>query len=149
MNNTSWWHFKLLKWSPKYFKLHLLLVYLQYAKMVRIFVQYSRQTGASGNIRYTEKDNRRIFCIQTCHSWLGRLILGVSNFRIRSQIVYNNAYYLYFLFKHVTADLVGSSSGSGILESGDKVCTIMHTIFISYSKMWQLTWSAHPRGQEF
>ena len=52
--------------------------------------------------------------------------------------MYNNPYYLYFLFKHVTADLVGSSSGegeSGILESGEKVCTIMHTIRISYSNM--------------
>ena len=67
--------------------------------MMRIFVQYSRQTGASGNISDIQKK-----------------IIDV-----------------YSAFKHVTADLVGSSSGSGILESGEKVCTIMHTI--SYSNM--------------
>ena len=42
---------------------------------------------------------------------------------------------VYSALKHVTAELVGSSSGSGILQSGDKVCTIMHTICISYSNM--------------
>ena len=69
--------------------------------MMRIFVQYSRQTGASGNISDIQKK-----------------IIDV-----------------YSAFKHVTADLVGSSSGSGILESGEKVCTIMLTICISYSNM--------------
>ena len=54
--------------------------------MMRIFVQYSRQTGASGNISDIQKK-----------------IIDV-----------------YSAFKHVTADLVGSSSGSGILESGEK-----------------------------
>ena len=69
--------------------------------MMRIFVQYSRQTGASGNISDMQKK-----------------IIDV-----------------YSAFKHVTADLVGSSSGSGILESGEKVCTIINNICISYSNM--------------
>ena len=49
----------------------------------------------------------------------------------------------------MTADLVGSSSRSGILESGDKVCTIMHTIRISYSNMWPQTRWVHPQAREF
>ena len=64
--------------------------------MMRIFVQYSRQTGASGNISDIQKK-----------------IIDV-----------------YSAFKHVTADLVGSSSGSGILESGEKLSTIINTICI-------------------
>ena len=43
------------------------------------------------------------------------------------------------VFKHGTAGLVGSSSGSGILESAEKVCTIMHTICIWYSVFKYLT----------
>ena len=51
---------------------------------------------------------------------------------------------VYSALKHVPAELVGSSSGSGILQSGDKVSTIMHTICISYSNMWQLGCACFP-----
>ena len=54
---------------------------------------------------------------------------------------------MYFLFKCVTADLVSSSSGGlGILESGEKMCTIMHTIRISYSNMWPQTQWVHRQA---
>ena len=62
-------------------------MYLQYAKMMRIFQKYTRQTGASGNI-----------------SPMNKKIIDVFS-----------------AFKHVEADIVGSSSGSGILNSGKKI----------------------------
>ena len=62
-------------------------MYLQYAKMMRIFQKYTRQTGASGNI-----------------SPMNKKIIDVFS-----------------AFKHVEADIVGSSSGSGILNSGNKI----------------------------
>ena len=63
------------------------LMYFQYAKMMRIFQKYTRQTGASGNI-----------------SPMNKKIIDVFS-----------------AFKHVEADIVGSSSGSGILNSGNKI----------------------------
>ena len=68
-------------------------MYFQYAKMMRIFQKYTRQTGASGNI-----------------SPMNKKIIDVFS-----------------AFKHVEADIVGSSSGSGILNSGKKI-TITVTV---------------------
>ena len=66
---------------------HCYLMSFQYAKMMRIFQKYTRQTGASGNI---SPMNKRIIDV-------------------------------FSAFKHVEADIVGSSSGSGILNSGKKI----------------------------
>ena len=66
---------------------HCFSMYLQYAKMMRIFQKYTWQTGASGNI-----------------SPMNKKIIDVFS-----------------AFKHVEADIVGSSSGSGILNSGKKI----------------------------
>ena len=66
---------------------HCFSMYFQYAKMMRIFQKYTRQTGASGNI-----------------SPINKKIIDVFS-----------------AFKHVEADIVGSSSGSGILNSGNKI----------------------------
>ena len=66
---------------------HCYLMYFQYAKMMRIFQIYTRQTGASGNI-----------------SPMNKKIIDVFS-----------------AFKHVEADIVGSSSGSRILNSGNEI----------------------------
>ena len=70
-------------------------MYFQYAKMMRIFQKYTRQTGASGNI-----------------SPMNKKIIDVFS-----------------AFKHVEADIVGSSSGSGILNSGNKI-TLTKLMFL-------------------
>ena len=74
---------------------HCYLMYFQYAKMMRIFQKYTRQTGASGNI-----------------SPMNKKIIDVFS-----------------AFKHVEADIVGSSSGSGILNSGNKI-TLTKLMFL-------------------
>ena len=74
---------------------HFYLMYFQYAKMMRIFQKYTRQTGASGNI---SPMNKRIIDV-------------------------------FSAFKHVEADIVGSSSGSGILNSGKKI-TLTKLMFL-------------------
>ena len=58
-------------------------MYLQYAKMMRIFQKYTRQTRALQNISPINKKMIHVFSA----------------------------------FKHVEADIVGSSSGSAILNS--------------------------------
>ena len=72
------------------------LMYFQYAKMMRIFQKYTRQTGASGNI---SPMNKRIIDV-------------------------------FSAFKHVEADIVGSSSGSGILNSGKKITGTKLLLFV-------------------
>ena len=74
---------------------HCFSMYFQYAKMMRIFQKYTRQTGASGNI-----------------SPMNKKIIDVFS-----------------AFKHVEADIVGSSSGSGILNSGKKI-TLTKLMFL-------------------
>ena len=74
---------------------HCFSMYFQYAKMMRIFQKYTRQTGASGNI-----------------SPMNKKIIDVFS-----------------AFKHVEADIVGSSSGSGILNSGNKI-TLTKLMFL-------------------
>ena len=71
-------------------------MYFQYAKMMRIFQKYTRQTGASGNI---SPMNKRII-------------------------------HVFSAFKHVEADIVGSSSGSGILNSGKKITATKLLLFV-------------------
>ena len=73
---------------------HCHSMYFQYAKMMRIFQKYTRQTGASGNI-----------------SPMNKKIIDVFS-----------------AFKHVEADIVGSSSSSGILNSGTEI-TVTVTVF--------------------
>ena len=75
---------------------HCYLIYFQYAKMMRIFQKYTRQTGASGNI-----------------SPMNKKIIDVFS-----------------AFKHVEADIVGSSSGSGILNSGNKITLTKLLLFV-------------------
>ena len=72
------------------------LMYFQYAKMMRIFQKYTRQTGASGNI---SPMNKRIIDV-------------------------------FSAFKHVEVDIVGSSSGSGILKSGNKITLKKLLLFV-------------------
>ena len=79
---------------------HCYLMSFQYAKMMRIFQKYTRQTGASGNI---SPMNKRIIDV-------------------------------FSAFKHVEADIVGSSSGSGILNSGKKI-TVTVTL-VSHVHIW-------------
>ena len=74
---------------------HCYSMYFQYAKMMRIFQKYTRQTGASGNI-----------------SPMNKKIIDVFS-----------------AFKHVEADIVGSSSGSRILNSGNKI-TLKQLMFL-------------------
>ena len=62
-------------------------MYFQYAKIMRIFQKYTRQTGASGNINPMNKKIIDVFSA----------------------------------FKHVEADIVGSSSSSGIFNSGNEI----------------------------
>ena len=71
-------------------------MYFQYAKMMRIFQKYTRQTGASGNINLM---NKRIID-------------------------------LFSAFKHVEADIVDSSSGSGILNSGNEITVTKLLLFV-------------------
>ena len=73
---------------------HCHLMYCQYAKMMRIFQKYTRQTGASGNI---SPMNKRIIDV-------------------------------FSAFKHVEADIVGSSSGAGILKSGKKITLTVNVV---------------------
>ena len=63
------------------------LMFFHYSKIKRIFQNYTRQTGASGNI-----------------SPMNKKIIDVFS-----------------AFKHVEADIVGSSSGYGILNSGNEI----------------------------
>ena len=74
---------------------HCNLMYFQYAKMMRIFQKYTRQTGASGNI---SPMNKRIIEV-------------------------------FSAFKHVEADIVGSSSGSGILNSGNEITVTVTVVY--------------------
>ena len=83
-------------------------MYLQYAKMMRIFQKYTRQTGASGNI-----------------SPMNKKIIDVFS-----------------AFKHVEADIVGSSSGSGILNSGTEI-TVTVTV-VSQLHIWCSMLSSSP-----
>ena len=76
---------------------HCYLIYFQYAKMMRIFQKYTRQTGASGNI-----------------SPMNKKIIDVFS-----------------AFKHVEADIVGSLSGSRILNSGNEI-TLTVTVFCQF-----------------
>ena len=78
---------KLFKFNMVIIVNHCHLMYFQYAKMMRIFQKYTRQTGASGNI---SPMNKRIIDV-------------------------------FSAFKHVEADIVGSSSGSGILNLGNEM----------------------------
>ena len=71
-------------------------IYFQYAKMMRIFQKYTRQTGASGNI-----------------SPMNKKIIDVFS-----------------AFKHIEADIVGSSSGCGILKSGNKITLTKILLFV-------------------
>ena len=86
----------LLKYKMVIIVNHCYLMYFQYAKMMRIFQKYTRQTGASGNI-----------------SPMNKKIIDVFS-----------------AFKHVEADIVGSSSGSGILNSGNKITLTKLLLFV-------------------
>ena len=86
----------LLKYKMVIIVNHCYLMYFQYAKMMRIFQKYTRQTGASGNI---SPMNKRIIDV-------------------------------FSAFKHVEADIVGSSSGTGILNSGKKITVTMLLLFV-------------------
>ena len=72
-------------------------MYFQYAKMMRIFQKYTRQTGASGNISPINK----------------KIIMDIFS-----------------AFKHVEADIVGSSSGSRIFNSGNKITLTKLLLFV-------------------
>ena len=88
---------------------HCYLMYFQYAKMMRIFQKYTRQTGASGNI---SPMNKRIIDV-------------------------------FSAFKHVEADIVGSSSGSRILNSGNEITvtvTVVSQVHISCSMLCSTPW---------
>ena len=82
----------------------------QYAKMMRIFQKYTRQTGASGNI---DPMNKRIIDV-------------------------------FSAFKHVEADIVGSSSGSGILNSGNKIILTKLLLFHRSTSGAQCSVPVHP-----
>ena len=95
----------LLSWKKLHYLLHLKLViilkhcylmYFQYAKMMRIFQKYTRQTGASGNISPINKKIINIFSA----------------------------------FKHVEADIVGSSSSSGIFNWGNEIILTNLLLFV-------------------
>ena len=88
---------------------HCYLMYFQYAKMMRIFQKYTRQTGASGNISPV---NKRIIDV-------------------------------FSAFKHVEADIVGSSSGSGILNSGKKITLTKLLLFVRYTSHAQCCVTIH------
>ena len=60
---------------------HCYSMYFQYAKMMRIFQKYTRQTGASGNISpMNKKKHRHFLCFQACGSRYSRLFLWFRNF---------------------------------------------------------------------
>ena len=84
-------------------------MYFQYAKMMRIFQKYTRQTGASGNISPMNK----------------RIIDVFSD------------------FKHVKADIVGSSSGSRILNSGKKITATKLLLFVRSTSSAQCCVTIH------
>ena len=86
----------LLKFKMVIIVNHCDLMYFQYAKMMRIFQKFPRQTGASGNI-----------------SPMNKRIINVFS-----------------AFKHVQADIVGSSSGSGILNSGKTINPTKLLLFV-------------------
>ena len=75
---------------------HCYLMFCHYGKIKRIFQNYTRQTGASGNISPMNKEIIDVFSA----------------------------------FKHVEADIVGSSSGSGILNSGKKITATKLLLFV-------------------
>ena len=70
-------------------------MYFQYAKIMRIFQKYTRQTGASGNINPMNKKIIDVFSA----------------------------------FKHVEADIVGSSSSSGIFNSGNEITVTVTVVY--------------------
>ena len=90
-------------------------IYFQYAKMMRIFQKYTRQTGASGNI-----------------SPMNKKILDIFS-----------------AFKHVEADIVDFSSGSGILNSGNQITKLVCQVYIWCSMFCSSPWMSLLVGHPF